>query len=317
MPITDYLGGGDGGQDYSSPYDLDSVGRWLYNLYARGGAGFPTQAQGAPSGQSGIGSDARIPMAGQVGQPMGLPGAQPPAPVGATVPSTAGVGLRLNQPPGAANLAAYMHPNAPAWLRNFGSWLTGGSAPGAPMGQGGIGSDAVASRGQPAASSWNWPTPQNFMFGLGDVGQPPSLAAAARAPLTSTANASALTSNATQATAPPGAYGYPTWPSGGGSAGPQWSHMPFPGQRDPTGQWGPAPAMPPGRARTAGPASSTATPSGAGTPVGNPSATPRPANRTRQPFGLVQYGVPGAPGSSNAPLSRNPIYTTWNLFGGQ
>jgi hypothetical protein len=71
------------------------------------------------------------------------------------------------------------------------------------------------------------------------------------------------------------------------------------------------------------------TPSGP-TPTGAPSATPRPAPRRpasagsgpaaqaspanpRQRFGTVQYQVPGS--GMGGPLSRNPIYTTLNLFG--
>lgn len=71
----------------------------------------------------------------------------------------------------------------------------------------------------------------------------------------------------------------------------------------------------------------------ANAPPGNPSATPRPARpvtrtpasaypkRTATPassinprFGQVQYQVPG---SGSGPLSRNPIYSTLNLFGGK
>ena len=65
----------------------------------------------------------------------------------------------------------------------------------------------------------------------------------------------------------------------------------------------------------------------ASAPPGNPSATPRPARPvtpTPRPkttaassnprFGLVQYQVPG---SGGGPLSRSPIYSTLNLFGGR
>jgi hypothetical protein len=50
---------------------------------------------------------------------------------------------------------------------------------------------------------------------------------------------------------------------------------------------------------------------GQGTPSGSPSQTPRPA-KSGSRFGTVQYEVPG---SGVGPLSRNPIYTSLNLFG--
>jgi hypothetical protein len=62
-------------------------------------------------------------------------------------------------------------------------------------------------------------------------------------------------------------------------------------------------------------------PPGAGAPQGSPSQTP-PAKGGSSPnlgyygkrFGTVQYQVPG---SGGGPLSRSPIYTTLNLFGGR
>ena len=67
----------------------------------------------------------------------------------------------------------------------------------------------------------------------------------------------------------------------------------------------------------------------ANAPSGNPSATPRPAAAPKPAakpssspssnsrFGTVQYQVPSGSGGPGGPLSRNPIYTSLNLFGGR
>jgi hypothetical protein len=118
--------------------------------------------------------------------------------------------------------------------------------------------------------------------------------------------------NAAPAPASPQGMPFPQAP------GPAASNMPYPGQADPRGYWGPT-GTPAG--------TSTATPrprqGPAGAPAGGPAAPIPPTARAQAPvpnlgyyrprFGAVQYQVPGG---GRGPLSNAPIYSALNLFGG-
>lgn len=254
MPLTDY-------ENWLSSWfnqPTQAPGGGRYNLIPGQGV-----QVGTPYGQGGIGSDANIPMAGQVGQPMQLPGAQTPQGVGATVPSTAGIGLTT----------AGLSPSIPPWLSNMfrGGGATGGNPP-------------LPANANPLA--YGNVTGDDYQKWL-----------------------AAQTNNATAATANPSAGGI-----GSSGIGGDWRY-PLTNASMASKPYGPnlpPGGMPPGRAKTMGPTASASTPSGAGTPTGQPSATPRPAS-SNPGFGLFQSQVPGM---GVGPMSRNPIYTTRNFFGG-
>lgn len=132
----------------------------------------------------------------------------------------------------------------------------------------------------------------------------------------------AQASPASTTTAPP-APARPVTPTPSSAyGGAQAQNMPYPGMVDPNGVYAPQGAASSGGANAPLPPrrpSFTGKPPGAGAPQGNPSQTPPAKGQTPnlgnygKRFGTVQYQVPG----SGGPLSRSPIYTTLNLFGGR
>lgn len=237
---------------------------------------------------------------------MQLPGAQPAQGVGTTVPSTAGMGLNNNSNP---PLLAVGPPGRP------GAWATVGWPNFANAVNPAFWRDAAVAKNKLA----NLPASLANMFGAASQGQPTNSADLVGAGDTSLRPGPSLLpqargvavppNNVTAATAAPNAGGM-----GSSGIGGDWRY-PLTNASMASKPYGPnlpPGGMPPGRAKTMGPTASTSTPSGAGTPTGSPAATPRPA-LSNSGFGLYQSQVPGM---GVGPLSRNPIYTTRNFFGG-